>query len=283
MIDAALVLEGGALRSVFTAGVLDIFMSNNLYFKRVLGVSAGALTAANYISKQPGRSAHINLEHTKDVNYYGLLCLLKKRSIFNFDFIFDKPINELIPFDEKTFLNSQQQFIAVATDCKTGEARYLEEKSYHSLILALRASSSMPFLSPKVIIGDDIFLDGGISDPVPIKKAQEKNSKIVVVLTREYGFRMHKPLYAFSKLLSVVYHDYPLLSNKLVHISDTYNSCMDYLDHLEKENMIFVIRPKYPVNVSRAEKDRRKLLSLYEEGVNETEHLMDSLIDYLNS
>lgn len=107
-----------------------------------------------------------------------MLCLLKKRSIFNFDFIFDKPINELIPFDEETFINSKQQFISVATDCKTGEAKYMEEKSYQSLILALRASSSMPLLSQKVVIGDDIFLDGGIADPVPIKKQRRSFLKL---------------------------------------------------------------------------------------------------------
>lgn len=186
-----------------------------------------------------------------------MLCLLKKRSIFNFDFIFDKPINELIPFDEETFINSKQQFISVATDCKTGEAKYIEEKSYQSLILALRASSSMPLLSQKVVIGDDIFLDGGIADPVPIKKAEEKFSKIVVVLTREYGFRKYKQIYAFSQLLSIVYRDYPLLIDKLLHISDTYNSCMDYLEQLERENKVFIIRPKNQVKVSRAEKTEK--------------------------
>lgn len=283
MIDAALVLEGGALRSIFTAGVLDVFMNNNLYFKSVLGVSAGALTAANYISKQPGRTAYINLEFTKDTNYYGLLCLLKKRSIFNFDFIFDKPINELIPFDKSTFINSQQQLISVATDCKTGEAKYFEEKLYESLILSLRASSSMPLLSPKVVIGNDVFLDGGIVDPIPIKKAQERFSKIVVVLTREYGFRNRKQAYALSQLLRIVYRDYPLMIDKLLHISDTYNSCMNYLEQLEKENMILVIRPKNPVSVSRAEKDRVKLLNLYEEGVHEAKSTIGSLFNYLNS
>lgn len=282
MIDAALVLEGGALRSVFTAGVLDVFMNNDLYFKSVFGVSAGALTAANYISKQPGRTAHINLEHTKDANYYGLMCWLKKRSIFNFDYIFGKPINKLIPFDEETFKNSKQQFISVATNCKTGESKYMEEKTYQSLILALKASSSMPLLSQSVVIEDDVFLDGGISDPVPIKKAQEKYSKIVVVLTRECGFRKNKQLYAYSKLLSFAYRNYPLLVDKLLHMPDTYNSCMDYLDQLEKENMIFIIRPKKSVNVSRTEKNRQKLLNLYREGVNEAENLIDCLMNYLD-
>lgn len=188
-----------------------------------------------------------------------------------------------MPFNEATFLNSKQQFISVATDCKTGGAKYLQEKTYQSLILALRASSSLPLVSPKVQIGDNIFLDGGISDSVPIRKAQEKHSKIVVVLTREYGFRKHKQLYAYSKLISMVYHDYPMLVGKLLHISDTYNSCMDYIEQLEKENKIFVIRPKIPVNVSRTEKNRKKLLNLCEEGVKETEHLIKSLMDYLNS
>lgn len=282
MIDAALVLEGGALRSVFTAGVLDVFMKNDLYFRSVFGVSAGALTAANYISKQPGRTAHINLEHTKDPNYYGLLCLIKKRSIFNFDYIFDKPINQLIPFDEATFSSSSQHFFSVVTNCRTGNAEYLEEKTYQPLTLALRASSSLPLLSPKVSIGEDVFLDGGISDPIPVKKAEDIHSKIVVVLTRERGYRKKKQPYLFLMLYELMYHNYPNLRNRLLHISDTYNSSIDYIEQLEKEKRIFIIRPNNPVNVSRAEKNSVKLSNLYNEGVNETIRLTEHLMDYLN-
>ena len=281
MVKAALVLEGGALRSVYTAGVLDIFMEKNIYFKYVLGVSAGSLTAANYISKQPGRSASINLEHTKDPNYYGLHCFVRKHSIFNFDYIFDKPINESYPFDEETFINSQQEFVAVATDCETGQAVYLQY-SYEKLITILQASSSMPLLSPMVTIDGRNLLDGGISDPVPIKKAQQEGyNKIVVVLTRHQGFRKCTQSFMLSKLYQTAYYKYPKLLNRLLDMPAFYNKCMDRIEELERKGEIFVIRPQKPVVVSRAEKNKKKLTALYEEGLEETLQILDKLEDYL--
>lgn len=126
MIKSALVLEGGALRSVYAAGVLDVFMENNIRFEYVLGVSAGALNAGNYISNQIGRSARVNIDYVNDPRYIGIKHWIREGSIFNFDFLFGAPTEEWMPYDEKTFMQTKQRYIIGATNCLTGKQDFLK-------------------------------------------------------------------------------------------------------------------------------------------------------------
>ena len=146
MINAALVLEGGSLRSVYTAGVLDVMMENNMEFAYVIGTSAGALCGGNYIAKEIGRSARINIMHSNDANYYGFSRFLRTGSIFNYDYLYNEPINRLYPYAEDRFLESKQRFVITATNCETGEAVYFEKHTYDDMTAALTASCSIPLL-----------------------------------------------------------------------------------------------------------------------------------------
>ena len=144
MQNGALILEGGSLRSLFTSGVLDVFMEHNLYFSDVTGVSAGSLTGVNYVSRQPGRSAKLNIDYVNDKRYLGVNNLILHHEIFNFDFLFNDLSHSILPMDFDTFYKSPQRFTAVATNLRTGEAEYFEKSSCSDILTAIRASSSMP-------------------------------------------------------------------------------------------------------------------------------------------
>ena len=283
MLNAALVLEGGSLRSLYTAGFLDVFLENNIEFSCIIAVSAGSLTAANYISKQKLRSAKINILHSNKSKYYGVKQFITKRNAFNFDYLFNEPINHIYPYDENTLLGSKQRFIITATDCKTGNPIYFENKNnYKDLTHALKASSSIPFLADVVNINGFECLDGGITDPIGLYKAQkEKFDKIVVVLTREKGFRKKIKSNFLTRYAKLKYKNYPNLINKISKMSEIYNLVKEDVEKLEDENKIYVIQPKHSVNVSRMEKNARKLVELYFDGRDDANDSLAKMLEYL--
>ena len=184
---ATLVLEGGATRGVFTSGALDYLMEQDVYMSDVIGVSAGACNAVDYVSKQPGRTRDCMIPEEKNGKYlYGFRDTIRNRSLMNMDLIFDKYPNEMIPFDFDTYFQSDIHCELVTTNCRTGKAEYMTEESDHERLMKIcRASSSMPLLTPIVNIDGVPYLDGGLADSVPIKRAQELgNEKIVVILTK---------------------------------------------------------------------------------------------------
>lgn len=283
MINAALVLEGGSLRSLYTAGVLDTFLEHKIEFSCVIAVSAGALTAANYISSQKMRTAKINILHSGNPNYYGLKQLILKRSAFNLDYVFDKPINELYPYDEKKFEQSSQNFFVATTDCNLGKVKYFNaNQKYNEMIEYLRASSSLPLLSPMVHIDGGIYLDGGIVAPIGIEKAfQEKYDKIVVVSTREINYIKHPKSLAIRTMFEIRYKKYPYLLEALHKMPDTYNNLRIKIDKLRISNKIFVIQPKNMLKIRTVEKDARKLAQLYFQGINDAEMELEAMFSYL--
>jgi predicted patatin/cPLA2 family phospholipase len=212
IINAALVLEGGALRGIYTAGVLDVFMENNMEFTTIIGVSAGALTAANYIAGHIGRSARINILHSNDRNYFGMRQLLFRRSIFNFNYIFFTPIKDLYPYDEEALINSKQRFLIGATNCYTGKIKYFERNNYNDLIHVLQASSSIPLVTRSVDIDTIPYLDGAIADPIGVHKAfSEEYDKVIIILTRPHGYRRPKISRTVRFLNRIVYRKYPII------------------------------------------------------------------------
>ena len=282
MIKAALVLEGGALRGMYTSGVLDTFLKNNMEFECVAGVSAGALNAMSYISKQPGRSAKINLEYCDDPRYIGRKAFIKNKGIIGYDYLFGDISENKVPFDYKSFENTNQRFIIVTTNCEKAETEYLEKSNCNDLFKAAQASSSMPLASAMVEINNNHYLDGAVTTSIPVKWALEQGyEKVVVVLTRDKTYR--KPILSnkMKKLHKLAYHKYPKLIEKLNTMTERYNKLQEELIDLEKEGKIFIIRPEKEVTVSRLEKDKEKLENLYKEGIAEAEKNLDALKEYL--
>lgn len=282
MIKAALVLEGGALRGMYTSGVLDTFLKNNMEFECVAGVSAGALNAMSYISKQPGRSAKINLEYCDDPRYIGRKAFIKNKGIIGYDYLFGDISENKVPFDYKSFENTNQRFIIVTTNCEKAETEYLEKSNCNDLFKAAQASSSMPLASAMVEINNNHYLDGAVTTSIPVKWALEQGyEKVVVVLTRDRTYR--KPMLSnkMKKLYKLAYHKYPKLIEKLNTMPERYNKLQEEIIDLEKEGKIFIIRPEKEVTVSRLEKDKEKLENLYKEGIAEEEKNLDALKEYL--
>lgn len=266
MENSGLILEGGGLRGVFSSGILDYMMENNIVFPYVIGVSMGALNGASYVSKQIGRSLRVPITFMDDRRYLSLKNFITEGSYFGMNFIFDKIVNELDPFDFESFENSTQKFIAVAANCSKGTAEYFDKDTVDrkKMLQALMASSSLPYISKMIEIDDNFYLDGGIIDSIPIKKAFSDNiKKPVVILTRPIGYRKKDSGIALSK---IVYRKYPKLLEMIKNKATIYNKQLELIENLEKENKVFVIRPAKAIQVSRTEKDKEKLKNAYNYG-----------------
>lgn len=285
MKNATIVLEGGATRGVFTSGVLDYLMERDLYLSHVIGVSAGSCNGVDYVSKQPGRTRDCMIHKEKEYNYYhGLRDFIREKSILDMDMVFDKYPNELFPFDFDTYFASEMECEIVTTNCETGRAEYMTEDSDRTRLMRLcRASSSMPLLAPMVNIDGVPYLDGGLADSVPIQRALEKeNEKIVLVLTRNPGYRKKPTSRALANLYRKAYKKYPNLVTVTIQRNYFYNKAMDLVERLEDEGKIFVIRPLIPT-VSRLEKDYDTLMHFYEHGYRLMKRQYDELLRYLEA
>ena len=282
MIKAALVLEGGALRGMYTSGVLDTFLKNDIEFECVAGVSAGALNAMSYISKQEGRSAKINLEYCDDPKYIGRKAIIRNKGIIGYDYLFGDISKNKVPFDYETFENTKQRFVIVATNCEKAETEYLEKSNCKDLFKAAQASSSMPLASAMVNINGKHYLDGAVTTSIPVKWALSQGyEKIVVVLTRDKSYKKPMTSNKLKKLYKLAYHKYPKLIEKLNTMPERYNKLQEELIELEKNGKIFIIRPKEEVKVARLEKDKTKLENLYKKGIKEAEENLEALKEYL--
>lgn len=280
---ATLVLEGGATRGIFTSGALDYLMERDLYFSDVIGASAGSCNAVDYVSRQPGRTRDCMIPTDKEGKYYyGIRDFVKEKSLMNMDLIFDKYPKELLPFDFETYFNSEINCQIVTTNCLTGKAEYMTEDSDNDRLMKLcRASSSMPLLTPIVNIDNVPYLDGGLADSVPIRRAQQmENEKIVVILTKNQGYRKSVLSPTMQRVYKRAYKSYPNLIRTIFRRSFEYNKTMNYLDQLEKRGEIFILRPQVKP-VSRLERNKETLHAFYEHGYKYTERKFDDLMEYL--
>lgn len=284
MSGKALALEGGSLRCLFSAGVTDLMMEKGLKWDSVIGVSAGALTGVNIVAEQKGRTAAVNLGYVNDPRYMGFRSLVKNRSIFNFDFLFGELSDTLLPLDRETFINSKTRYTAVATSCLDGGVRYYEKSEVKDIYPAIRASASLPLLAPMVTVEGEPCLDGGLSVSIPYQRPIDEGcEKVVVVTTREHGYRKEPVSRSMARVYARFYRKYPELVRAILNVPRHYNAEMDEIDRLEAEGRIFVIRPKEPVTVSRTEKDVAKLQALYNEGQEVCRMVMPRLLEYLES
>ena len=284
MLHAALVLEGGSMRGLFTCGVLDVLMENDMWFEYVNGVSAGTLNAYSYISRQIGRSSQIPFEYARDKRYAGVRNLIFHGGIFNFDFMFGEITDTLVPLDKETFDASGQIFECVATQLESGQAAFFRKGacSKAEFELASRASASMPLLSKKIEIGGKHYLDGGVALPIAHRRAMELGyNKPVLVLTRQQGYRKPPESAKFAKLCDRAFAAYPEFLRTLHRVPDHYNEIQEELDALEAKGKVFIIRPEEPVAVGRLEKDVEKLRALYRCGRMVAEKRLEELKQYL--
>ncbi len=283
MSKTALVLEGGAMRSLYTSGVLDVLMQNNIEVDAVIGVSAGALTGANYISKQIGRSANINIKYCDNSKYIGLKALKQSKGLFGFNYLFNEIPEKENPFDEKTFNSNKCEFIVGATNCKTGKTEYFKQDIWEDKTKKIiQASSSMPLVSNMVDIDGIKYLDGAIECNIPIEWALENNyRKIIVVLTRDENYVKKSLSNKMKKAYSIVYKKYPELIKTMCNRPEAYNNLTKKIKELEKQGRVLVLRPSSPIEVARLEKDKEKLKKLYEIGKNETNNKLEQIIEYI--
>lgn len=280
-----IVLEGGGMRGIYTAGVLDFFINKNIYFLYVIGVSAGACHALNYLSGQKGRDKDIALKFLGDKRYLSFRNLIRTGEIFGFDFIFGELSEKLLPFDYETFEKSKQELVVGVTNCITGQCEYFykSKTSTDEILKVVRASSSLPFISKEVIINGKAYMDGGISSSIPLKKAIDDGCEYnIVVLTRNKGYRK-KPSKLTRKLSKLKYRNFRGLSKAVGERYKKYNSELEFVENMEKEGKVFVIRPQKHINVSRVEKDKNKIFQLYKQGYIETAQIYKDLKKWINS
>ncbi len=273
-----LILEGGAMRGLYSAGVLDVFMKNNVNVDVVYGVSAGALFGLNYKSRQIGRALRYNIKYANEKKYMGLYSLITTGNIMNKDFCFEKLVYELDKLDFDTYKNNPIDFYAVVTNLQTGKPEYIKIDDAQKDMEYFRASGSMPFVSKPVEINGNYYLDGAISDAVPFKHVLETNcEKIVVILTRPLGYRKKKSYLPYK----LFYGKFPNFVETAKKYYKEYNETMDLIEKYESENKIIVLRPSKLVKVKRIEKDTNKLQRIYELGCSDCISKLDKIKEYL--
>jgi predicted patatin/cPLA2 family phospholipase len=281
--NTGLVLEGGGLRGVYTSGVLQAFMEQNLYIPYVIGVSMGACNAANYVSRQIKRNRIVNIEYVNDPRYLSYLRLLTKGELFGMDFIFKTIPDELVPFDYETFLNSSQRNIAVVADCVTGEALYLDSKEIgKDYLYILRAASSLPLVQKPVRYNGRLLLDGGLVDSIPIRKSlADGNVKNIVILTQPADFR--KQPQSLQWFIRMKYPQFTGLQKAIAERHVIYNETLDFIKQLEATGSVFVIQPDEKLPVGRVERDKSKLYNVYDVGYRDAKKKMSALLEFLSA
>jgi len=263
--NTGLVLEGGGMRGVFTSGVLDAFMKHDLYFPYVVAVSAGACNGLSYMSRQPRRARYSNIDMLRKYDYISLKRLLTQGSIFDPNILYERFPNEIVPFDYETYRENPAVYEIVTTNCLTGRAEYLTEKTDPKRLTAIvKASSSLPYVAQITEVDGVPMLDGGIVDSIPVVRAIDKGySPNVVILTRNRGFRSSEPDIKIPKLF---YGEYPRLRVALSRRVEEYNKQLELIERMEDWGEVICIRPERPMEVDRLCRDVEKLEALYEEG-----------------
>ncbi|MFZ5643474.1 MAG: patatin-like phospholipase family protein [Bacillota bacterium] len=278
MNNVGLVLEGGGMRGQFTAGALDFFLDKGIEFGYIIGVSAGACNATSFISRQKGRNKIVNTAFINDWRFASFRNLILKGSLFGMDFIFDEIPNRLVYFDFDSFFKDPEIFRVVATDCNTGKAVYFDKTEFDRKFSALRASCSLPLVSPMVDFLGYKLLDGGVADPVPIRKAMADGChKNVIILTRNKGYRKEHAKLSEQILYRLKYRKYPKLVKALLNKPEIYNEAMCYIEDLEQKEQAVVIRPTRKLSVDRYEKDPDRLLDLYHQGYEDAAASLDKI------
>ena len=283
LVPGCMVLEGGALRGTYTSGVLDALMQENINLQTTIGVSAGALVGLHYVSGQIGRAGRMNLIYRHDERYVGLAAMKQNKGVIGFDFLFSDDHEGIEPFDMDRLLRPERRFVAVATNLTTGKAEFFEAGKCDDIMLACRASASMPYVSKPVMIGETPYLDGGCSDyKIPIQWAMDEGfEKIVVVRTQHRDYRKEISPRTSHVAANTIYRNYPEFADALEQSDELYNEMCDRLLEMEESGQIFMIAPSRQVDISRLEGDMAKLGALYDLGYLDARNSLEGLKEYL--
>jgi len=278
--EGCLVLEGGAFRGLYTQGVLDALMEENLNFQTTIGISAGALSGIPYVAGRIGWSARMNLTYRHDPNYIGKDAIKNQHGITGFSYMFQKAM-EKDPLDRERFMDPRRRFLCVATNMRTGQPDYFEKGKCKQIFKAVQASATVPYVSRPVVINHTPYLDGGVVLNIPYHWAKrEKFQKIVVVKTRDRSFR--KDVNEHRQLNYLFYHHYPNMLKEMTYAEARYDCLLDEIDTDEAAGQIFVLAPGTPVEIGRFEGDMEKLGDLYWQGYYETKEQIPALRAYLS-
>lgn len=278
-----LIMEGGAMRGLFTAGVIDVFMENGIEFDGAIGVSAGAAFGCNIKSKQIGRVLRYNTRFCKDKRYSGIGVLLKTGDLYSKDFCYGEVPTKYDIFDFETFKNNPMDFYVVCTDVTTGEPVYKKCDNFDNGNFEwIRASASMPLVSNIVEIDGMKLLDGGISDSVPIKYFEKIGYDTnIVILTQPKGYRKSKN--RLVPIIRLAHRNYPKIAQAMAKRHIMYNETYDYIDEMESNGNLLVLRPDGPLDISKTEHNEKKLRKVYECGRETALKRLDEIKKYLNS
>lgn len=276
-----LILEGGAMRGMFTAGVMDVMMENGIEFDGAIGVSAGAAFGCNYKTKQIGRVLRYNTRFCNDKRYSGVRCLLKTGDIYSADFAYGEVPLVHDPFDFDTYMANPMEFYVACTDIESGEPVYHAYEGWNDHGFDwIRASASMPLVSKAVEIDGMKLLDGGISDSVPIKFFESIGyDRNIVILTQPDGYVKGKN--KLMPLIKLKYRKNPQMVAKMADRHNAYNKAIKYIAEKEKRGEVLVIRPEAALSVGRIEKDPEKLKAVYETGRQVAEKRLNEIKDFL--
>ncbi|MCD8095268.1 MAG: patatin family protein [Ruminococcus sp.] len=278
-----IIAEGGASRTVYTAGVMDALLDLGIYADYFIGVSAGIAFGVSYCSNQSGRNKALVTDYMWTNEYSGIRHLFRpsNRSFYNLDYVFGKVPNELLPFDFDAFASFKGKCISVMTDLETGQPYYPDTPRNDPKLTHLRASCALPILFPPIEIDGRLYMDGGISDSLPFNQAiMDGCDKIIVILTRERGFQ--KTDEPTEKLIKRAYRQYPEFVEMFCSRAKRYNESMAELERLRASGKAFVFNPKKELLVKRTDNDPDKLLRLYDYGYKHTMWAKDALNRYLS-
>ena len=278
--QAGLVLEGGGMKGVYTAGVLDFFLEKGIEFTKSYGVSAGACSLCSFLSRQRGRAYAVMTDYLRDKRYWGIGSLLRTGDFFNARMCYHRIPEELNPFDFETFEENPCKGYAVVTNIETGLAEYIRLRRMRQDIEAVRASASMPLVSRNVRFQGKWYLDGGLADPIPLAHSiLDGNRKNVVVMTKEVGYRRQPA--GHLGLIKARYRKYPKVYELMKERHIGYNQTLDYLAEQVKAGRAFLLQPLKMNTVSRIERDKEKLKALYREGYEGAKAQYKALLTYL--
>lgn len=262
-----LVLEGGGMRGVYTCGVHEYLLDQGIHYQYVVGVSAGASNSCTYIARQKGRGRRVNLDYLDDWRYMSFRSLLLKGSYFGLDFLFEDIPNRLDIFDFETFYSSPGIFRIGATNCITGNVDFFDKHEITEGLKHIKASCSLPLLSPVVEINGIPYLDGGVAEPIPVRKALADGCEhVIVVLTQPQGYRKAPSGKKTNLLYEAAFRKYPGLIHALKFRHQKYNETVDFVEALEKQGKATIIRPDGTLKLHRFEKDTAVLGALFDQG-----------------
>ncbi len=279
MYSSGLVLEGGGTRAIYTSGVLDAFIEEGIEFPYVIGVSAGSCNGVSFIGKCHRRQHDITINYCNDKRYMSLQSMVKNGEYLNTDWIFGELSYDLCPLDYDTYEKSGSVMCAVVTNAATGKAEYMYPKgAFRDGCPELEASCCLPGATKGIVIGDQLYFDGGLVDSIPLERALEDGcQKCVVILTQHKGYQK-KPT---SSRLVKLFKKYPLVAEAVKNRHNEYNAQLEYVYSMQEQGLAYVIQPNAPLGASTLEKDLSKLEAIYQLGYKQGKQHAQAVKDYL--